>query len=232
MPTETLTLQIAGDSAPLQRELDAVEQRLATFQSRLASVTDAGRGFETLASRFAQLARPIEQVGRMLDRLGAQIERLAQIPVRLNVAPALQGLALVSQAIDAVAAKLQTLAAPRPFLPGPLPLPADPGPIRRFADGGYVAGPPGLDRVPALLSAGEFVLRESAVRQLGTTFLHQLNQSAAPRPSAPVAGAPPSTSNAITNVGGIAIHVTRPTDVAHLLRDLRHNEFRLRNRRG
>lgn len=239
MPTETLTLRITGDSAPLQRELDTVEQRLQSFSERVTQFTDVGRGVQQLASRFADLLRPLDQVTRSLDRIASQLVNLGNIPVRLNVAPALQGLAAISQQIDQIAAKLAGLAAPRPFIPAPLPLPADPGPIpipiRQFANGGYVTGPQGLDRIPSLLSHGEFVLRESAVRQLGANFLQQLNQGAIAPSSlqSNASSAPASISNSsITNVGGIALHVNQPIDLPRLVRNLQHQQFRLKTRRG
>ena len=41
--------------------------------------------------------------------------------------------------------------------------------------GGMVVGPPGTDRVPAMLTAGEFVLSKDAVGRLGPTTLAALN---------------------------------------------------------
>ena len=232
MPTESLTLQITADSAPLQRELETVERRLTDFANRITQALDVSRSVDRLASRFTNLFQPLEQIGRYLDRITTQIANLAATPVQLNIAPALQGLATLSQSIDAIAAKLASLSVPRPALPIPFDLPQDPGPIRRFASGGYVTGPAGLDQVPAFLSAGEFVLRESAVRQLGTAFLAQLNRGQSPAPAPTPPPAPPTTSTTITNLGGVNLHVSQPVDLPHLVRNLHHQDARLRTRRG
>lgn len=58
------------------------------------------------------------------------------------------------------------------------------GGIKKFAGGGLVSGPGSAtsDSIPARLSAGEYVMRAAAVRQLGVAFLDSLNGlSAGPR---------------------------------------------------
>lgn len=58
------------------------------------------------------------------------------------------------------------------------------GGIKKFAGGGLVSGPGSAtsDSVPARLSAGEYVVRAAAVRQVGVAFLDSLNGlSAGPR---------------------------------------------------
>ena len=49
--------------------------------------------------------------------------------------------------------------------------------ITPFANGGYVAGPGSgtADRIPAMLSNGEYVVKASAVRDVGISFLNDLN---------------------------------------------------------
>ena len=51
------------------------------------------------------------------------------------------------------------------------------GGIKKFAAGGLVSGPGGAtsDSIPARLSAGEYVVRAAAVRQVGVAFLDSLN---------------------------------------------------------
>ena len=44
-----------------------------------------------------------------------------------------------------------------------------------FSERGPVRGPTGIDRVPALLSAGEFVVSRPAVERLGVRFMEQIN---------------------------------------------------------
>jgi TP901 family phage tail tape measure protein len=50
------------------------------------------------------------------------------------------------------------------------------------ADGGYISGPGGPrdDRIPAMLSNGEYVVRAAAVSQYGVGFFDQLNQMKTP----------------------------------------------------
>ena len=50
------------------------------------------------------------------------------------------------------------------------------GRTRGFAKGGTVPGSGNTDSVPAMLTPGEFVLRKSAVRSIGTEKLHKMNK--------------------------------------------------------
>ena len=49
------------------------------------------------------------------------------------------------------------------------------GPIRKYAPGGFVSGTPGIDQIPAMLSEGEYVIKNSSVRQLGKPMLDRIN---------------------------------------------------------
>jgi len=46
---------------------------------------------------------------------------------------------------------------------------------QKFAVGGKVVGASGIDKVPAMLTAGEYVIRKSIVDKLGVGFFHKLN---------------------------------------------------------
>ena len=46
----------------------------------------------------------------------------------------------------------------------------------RFAEGGYVSGEKGVDKIPAWLSDGEYVIKRKRVKELGVPFLDALNQ--------------------------------------------------------
>jgi len=48
---------------------------------------------------------------------------------------------------------------------------------KAFASGGQVDGPGGVDNVPAMLTAGEYVIKKSSVNKLGIPFLERLNQT-------------------------------------------------------
>lgn len=60
---------------------------------------------------------------------------------------------------------------------------ADGGLITGYASGGRVRGPggPTADKVPALLSAGEYVIRAASVKKYGTELLSKLNAGVLPR---------------------------------------------------
>ena len=58
----------------------------------------------------------------------------------------------------------------------------DGGIIKKFASGGPVQGGSGLrDDVPSMLSAGEYVIKKSAVKKYGSDFLTRLNASSVPK---------------------------------------------------
>ena len=62
------------------------------------------------------------------------------------------------------------------------------GPIPKLASGGRVEGSSGVDQVPAMLSRGEFVLREPSARRFPPGLLDQLNSigpAALPQASSP-----------------------------------------------
>jgi hypothetical protein len=53
------------------------------------------------------------------------------------------------------------------------------GSIKKFADGGRVFGPggPTSDRIPSMLSRGEWVIRAAAVKELGSGFMSWINSA-------------------------------------------------------
>ncbi|AOX99884.1 phage tail protein [Jeongeupia sp. USM3] len=99
------------------------------------------------------------------------------------------------------------------------------GGIKKFAGGGFVSGPGSAtsDSIPARLSAGEYVVRATAVRQVGVAFLDSINGlSAGPRfkggelafaagglvPEAKVPPAQPQVSQAVRIVNAVDPGVT------------------------
>lgn len=58
-------------------------------------------------------------------------------------------------------------------------IPGDIGKIAKFAQGGLVSGPGGVDNVPAMLSNGEFVMNRKAVSGIGLPALTAMNQGKA-----------------------------------------------------
>ncbi|MEX0701185.1 MAG: hypothetical protein WD069_03740 [Planctomycetales bacterium] len=230
MFTESLTIRILGDGSHVEREIEQVAQRVSDLQARFAELGDAGRGVSSLGSAIASLAVPLQNVAALVGRVTAQVRTLSQTPVVLNVAPAMASLVRLSQMIGLVNGQLARLNM-MSFggLPGMFPPPV------RFAHGGLVRGPGGVDRVPALLTAGEFVLRKPAVERIGTAFLEAINRlPSRPAASQAIGAAAPVASGPthVNHFGGINIHVARGDDVHAIVRDLRLHGARLRNRQG
>jgi len=90
---------------------------------------------------------------------------------------------------DAVVRTLEQIAAAAiasvgiSFLKNLIPGLRDGGMVESFATGGQVAGPggPTADRVPAMLSDGEYVIRASSVNKFGARFFDALNSGRLPK---------------------------------------------------
>lgn len=250
--TESLTVRILADGSEFNRELDQALERLRRFNQQMQELGRAQSGLAGLAGGLQRLSQPLSQVSSLLTRVTQQVRQLSETPVQLNVAPALQALSQLSAAIQRVAGQLSGLSgggaaggggarlagglmAGLLGGPGPSGMPGGGSvggetPPRRLHQGGLVTGPGGLDRVPALLSAGEFVLSRSAVEELGSARLELLNQGVKGlrgRELTEQAGSPE-----IHQYGEISIHVTQPVALGEMLRDLQFEGHRLRNRRG
>lgn len=198
---ESLTIRILGDSSHLQRELDRAAERLVRFRAKLGEITGQPIAVDRLAGRFSALARPLERIGTLLDGILRRLDSLSRATIRIDVAPALRSLAALARSLDQVAARMRRISAINVGGGvGPLPFPA-PGPVRRFEQGGLVTGPLGTDRVPALLSAGEFVLRRPAVEQLGHNLLGALNRHQAPRAAVAIPSSPPNRDRSAASPG-------------------------------
>jgi hypothetical protein len=234
--TESLTVRILGDSSQLKSELQSVLQDLAALRGQVEEATAVGQQVSEGFDRVSGAMRPLEQVSQMLARITAQAQGLSEMPISLNVQPALAALAQLSAAIQMIAAQLLALAA----LPigvgggGPGGGGFGGGPIRQFADGGLVTGPAGRDAVPALLTAGEFVLSRAATDAIGVQFLQGINARTPERPARGMAlreGAA-RVQQTTNHFGGITIQVAQPGGVNGIVRDLRLQGVQLRNRRG
>ena len=188
MPQEQLSIRIDGDSAPFRRELEQLLDRLAQLESRLQQISDSGKKVGKALSSVSQAIGPLTRVNQLLTQLSGQIRRIAQQPVTLNVQPALQSLQQLQQAAQATLAQIQALSAAAGGVQAPAPAPpAGPTPrVPGMSTGGLVTGPAGLDQVPRMLTAGEYVVQKETVQTLGIDFLDALNRRAlpaAPRPN-------------------------------------------------
>ena len=178
--SESLTVRILGDSSELQRELDSVLNRFEELKSKISETTNSARQFSNSFSRLSQALGPLQQVSSQISRISQQLQTVSQRPINLNVGPALAALQRLTQAAHQTAAAIRAI----PPIPvggpsgGPTFFPPGNGfPPRRLASGGLVSGPSGIDRVPAQLTAGEYVMNRSAVETLGLGFLERLNSS-------------------------------------------------------
>lgn len=224
MFTESLTIRILGDSSGFRSELEDVLNGLDTFRQQLSEIQSAG---ERLGAAFRGLSgalKPLQAASQLLSQVTQQVHTLSQTPITLNIQPALSALQALSAAISAVMARMTAIS----FLPGMMGGGAVGGPLPglppKYAAGGLVTGPLGTDAVPALLTAGEFVLNREAVAALGTDLLTSLN-----RMSQPAVASSTSTTN---HFGGITIQVQEAGGVNDIVRDLRLQGIHLRNRRG
>jgi hypothetical protein len=233
MFTESLTVRILGDSSDLQRELSSVVSQLEEFESRLA---DAGEGSRELSDGLREVGQsgaPLRQLSSQLTAVHQQVQQLSGQTVTLNVQPALASLAQLSTSIQMVLVQLAQLSAVSAIAAvggSGRPTRMPPG----FADGGFVEGPAGVDTIPALLTAGEFVLSRDTTQRLGASFLTALNQgmigTTSQTKSPPSVNGPVSTTN--NHFGGITVNVTEPGGVNDVIRDLRMQGAALRVRRG
>lgn len=190
--SESLTVRILGDSSGLQTELDSVLERLDELNTRFSESAESAEQLTSSLSSVSQAVRPLQQVSSMLSRIDQQLRAISQMPITLNVTPALQALQQLTMAARMAAAAIQAIPAipiggggPGPGVgpaPGPIIGPTPAGPRQRYAGGGLVTGPSGIDRVSTQLTAGEFVLSRQAVETLGLGMLNRLNSiRASPR---------------------------------------------------
>ncbi len=251
--TDSLTIRLLADNSQLSRVLDATAAQLAQLEARMARLSDARMSFVRSGRLDEAFRRPLTEAIGLLDGIARRVGELSRTPITLNVRPAIASLAFLDRTIALVAARLRLLSAIPAAAPSAAIGLATGTPVRSFVGGGLVTGPAGIDRVPAMLTAGEFVLQPGVVDRLGVGVLEALNRSLRNAlPGAPslaqVSGASTgirgsrmrgeagsgSTPASITtnHFGGVTIQVTRTADIDTILRDLAFHGFRLRNRRG
>jgi len=249
--TESLTVEILGDSSPLEQELSQVADSLSGLQEQLEGIAAGTGQFAAQLQNLAGALGPLQAISQQLSLLSQQIQGLSQQPVTINVSPALGALQQLTQAIQAAAQQLAALNLSAAIggmtggTTGMGRLPTLPG----FATGGLVTGPAGIDQVPARLTAGEYVLSRNTVSSVGIATLNLLNEGREGTlpfhaPGMAISGAMRSTSSAgelrgsgtspLTNnhFGGISIHIRETADLGELMRDLQHQGIQLRHRRG
>jgi hypothetical protein len=245
MYSESLTLRILADSSELDSSLGQLSRKLGDLQSstdRLAGTASRLGG----AFQMTSALNSIERLSRSLTGVLRQIQQIAGTPLTINVDPALAAIASVSRALSQLASQIATL--PTSSGIGYLPLgtgigtgggmatggssPSFTSTTQRFATGGLVTGPAGIDRIPALLTAGEYVLTPDIVQKLGLGTLQQWQTSSpTPTPRA-LTGHPAANISHHQSIGEMHVHVERTLDLETLTNTLAQDAQRLRNRRG
>ena len=232
---ESLTIRIQGDSSDFRRELDQVTSQITDLDSRMSGLDSVGQRLGSSLQSIGSAVQPINRVGQALEKVRQQLTLLSNTPITLNIQPALAALQTLQSQIAATRVQLQSLS-----MMSSLGIGSGGFGGTGFVHGGLVRGRPGLDRIPAMLSAGEFVVRESSVNQLGVQFLSALNENGSlPRNQGTVTHdrlfSSESERDVISNqthFGGVNIHVRQAADLPHFMRELQAGGIRLRNRRG
>jgi hypothetical protein len=83
------------------------------------------------------------------------------------------------------------------------------GVIRKYAPGGYISGRSGIDQIPAMLSEGEYVIKQSSVQRLGRPLLDRINAGkfADGGPTSPIAEQSETSATGGGNTNNINISV-------------------------
>ncbi|MCG6154901.1 hypothetical protein [Rubinisphaera margarita] len=251
--SESLSIQILADSSQFQGELDEVLGRLESLNEQLNRLGQSGAAVSRLGSQFRSLMSPLAQVSSRLGQVASQVRQLSGMSVSIDVSPAMQALGQLSAMIARVAAQLASLSGGGGGGVGVPPVGGGTNPGgggvqgnggggggssrvsnggRGYSSGGMVTGRSGIDRVPAWLTAGEFVLQQSAVAEIGIGRLDDLNQGRTAKAELPARKSGGEGEQTVNQFGEISIHVSQPVDLNELVRDLEFAGHRLRNRRG
>ncbi len=243
MYSESLTLRILADSSELESRLGDLGRQLSSLQSSTDRLSSSASRL-TSAFQMTSAMNSVERLSRSLQGLQRQIQQISGTPLNLNVSPALAAIASVSRALSQLARQVSTF----PSITGSGYLPLGTGSFlptgtgssmaggsssttRRFATGGLVTGSPGIDRIPALLTAGEYVLSSEVVQRLG---LGNLSQLSAAVPGSSRAIAPPATvqNSHHQSIGELHVHMAQNLDLESFTQNLAADAQRLRHRRG
>ncbi len=110
--TESLTIEILGDSSGLSQALDDALSRVESLQSATDSAAGSASGVGPRLASVSVALQPLQQVSQQLTRISQQAQALSQQPISLNVQPALSALQTLMSAIQAVAAQLRSISVP------------------------------------------------------------------------------------------------------------------------
>lgn len=155
------------------RDIEAKEANGASTQE-VADLTDYHR---------EQLVGAMEQLGFTKDAANRYAEQLGLIPDGVNTNFTTSGIDSALSRVGQLAVEIDGVYIPEGALPGPGERPGERSQgITGYATGGMINGPGGPtdDRIPAMLSDGEYVIRSSAARKLGRGKLDMINRGMLP----------------------------------------------------
>ena len=250
MLTESLTVSITADSADLEAELTRLSGRIAGFSAELAAIGEAAGAAGAAIATLAEAADPLARLSGIVTGLSAQLTAIASTPLTIDVSPAVAALQQVISTALMAAAAVSSIGGGFGGSPGG-GLGGIPGggfggaapSLPRLASGGRVDGPGGVDRVPAMLTRGEFVIREAAARRFPDGLLDRLNASgpAALPPTSIHVSAPAAASGSspmspesapVQMLGDITVQVTQPIEIDEVFRQLELGRLRQQTRFG
>jgi len=175
-----------GKVLPLIQQFSTAQEALKIAQQGQGSLADdAAKGQMALAIQIAKVRQEFLALIRSVGNTDS-FQNIVKVGLDLasaliKVADAAKGLIPLvglfaalrgAQAITQFAGGFG-----RGFRGAPTQRASEGGPIRHFAAGGYVTGFGNGDTVSAKLTPGEFVMRKSAVQNIGVSNLHSLNRN-------------------------------------------------------
>jgi len=176
MTQGSFKLQQEELEASVKRFKDAKieEAKIETFvkEAKIALYTETAQAFASSTAGSLATMQKAGMIGGKEAKRMAQVQAMVDAYASANAAyKAMAGIPVVGPALGAVA--------------GALALAAGLANVRmiesqQFAKGGLVSGQGGVDNVPAMLTAGEFVMTKQATSQIGIDNLQAMNQGASP----------------------------------------------------
>lgn len=245
--SESLTIEIQGDSSGLSQALDTALANVESLRSSADSAATAAGGIGGRLANVSMAIQPIQLVGQQLARLSLQAQALSHQPISLNVQPALSALQSLMSAIQAVAARLSLLSQ----MGG--------GSVRGGMGTRASTASPGAGAAAAAASSSGITSRSDASSAWSPAFTSmglstEASQAAA---SIPTLGYVPTTgrtnvpadspssshfggaysshdlsTSTVNHFGGITIEVRETADINALMRDLRLQGLSTRHRQG
>lgn len=163
-----------GKVIPLISKFSTAQEALKVAQQGQSSLADsAAKSQQALAIQIAQVREQFLKLVRDIAGTstfkGLVTGALQFTSALLKIADAIKGLLPIIAALSAARGAAAIAQFAKGFKSG----------ITRgqgFAKGGTVPGTGNTDSVPAMLTPGEFVLRKSAVKSIGTEKLHKMNK--------------------------------------------------------